>query len=194
MAFDLKALPRQLLFWSGHCLLNAAPSCAIACIYLKYWKRPEALLAMGWAVLAFILFFSFLTSFKGPLTQSGHTLCRAIRAGVKFRMIVSLASLPLFVAQPLTYLVPDLWSGFLATWIFHQIEQLIGSPSTMASTFDMILDRPTFAGVFSIAIIQGLIISLFMFLFSFFAVLVIQRREREKMWTAVEASGHPANE
>lgn len=194
MAIDLKAFPRQLLFWSGHCLLNAAPSCAIACIYLNYWKKPEALLAMGWAVLAFILLFSFLTSLKGPLTQSDHTLSRAVRAGVKFRMIVSFASLPLFVAQPLLSLVPDLWSGFLATWIFYQIERIIGSPATMTSTFDMMVDRPTFAGVFAIAIIQGLIISLFMFLFSFFAVLVIQRRERAKIYAAVEANGYPANE
>jgi len=196
MAIDLETLPRQLRYWSGHCLLNAAPSFAISCLYLSYWEKPETVLAMGLAVLSFIILFSLLTSLKSPLSQSNHTLSRAVRAGVKFRMIVSLASLPVYLFPSFISLVPDLWSGLLATWISQQIELIISDPPTMASILDKMaeMDHPTFARVFAVSIIQGLIISLFMFLFSFFAVLVIQRREREKIYAAGDASGYPASD
>jgi hypothetical protein len=181
MSIDLDALPRQLRYWTGHCLLNALPSGVIACIFLKYWKNPEALLAMGSAVIAFILLFAFLTSIRGPLTQPDHTLNRAIRAGVKFRKAVSLISLPLLI-PPFTFLVPDLWGGLLAAWLTLQAAQLIDNRTPMAASLDRLVEEPTFTSVFATTMFVGLFISFFMLMFSFFAVLVIQRRERAKLY------------
>ncbi len=187
MTIDLDALPRQLRYWTGHCLLNALPSAVIACVFLEYWKKIEALVAMGLAVMVFICLFSFLTSIRGPFTQSDHTLNRAIRAGVKFRKVVSLISLPLLI-PPFTFLVPDLWTGLLATWIIHQAEQVFGPPSMMISVVDLMVEKPTFLIVFATTMIGGFLISIFMLMVSFFAVLVIQRRERAKMYPIGHAS------
>jgi len=191
MKLDLDVLPRQLRYWTGHCLLNAFPSVIIACVALEYLKEVQALVAMLWAVIVFIFLFAILTSIRGPLTQSDHTLSRAIRAGVKFRKVVSLISLPLLV-PPFTFLIPDLWIGVLATWITLQVEHLFGPSATMISLLDLMDEKPTFLRVFATAMVSGTLISLFMLMISFFAVLVIQRRERAKMYRVWHAHGGAA--
>ena len=167
-----------------HCVVNALPSFVIACVHLDLWRNPDALKAMGAAVLAFILAYSLLTSIRGPLTQSDHVVSRAIRAGAKFRLVISIASTP-FAPFPGAFVcVPDLWCGFASVFIFQQLLRLSGTPPGIVQVIDRLLEKASFNDIFTIAIIQGLVISMLFFTISFFALLFIQRRERMKMYAA----------
>lgn len=193
MTIDLKAFPRQLRYWGLHCLLNALPSFIIASVALDYWTNPVALKAMGAAVLVFILLYSLLTSLKGPLAQSDHVVSRAIRAGAKFRMVISIASLP-FVAIPgAAVCTPDFWCGFAAILILQQLMRLLGDPLGTTPLLDRTGTEATFKEVFATTIVEGMIISMILFTFSFFALLFIQRRERAKMYASASTSGYPSS-
>ena len=69
MNFDSFVFPRQLRYWSLHCLLNAAPSLGIALGWLGLWKSPSAVAAMFTAIATFIVLYATLTSLRGPLTD-----------------------------------------------------------------------------------------------------------------------------
>jgi len=174
--------------------MNALPSFVIACVHLEYWKNPNALLAMGAAVVPFILACSALTSIRGPLTQSNHVLSRASRAGVKFRMVISIASLPFVPFPGAAAYAPDLWCGFASLFIFQQLLRLSGTPLGIAPVLDRLFDKASFSDIFAVAIIQGMIIAMLFSTFSFFALLFIQRRERAKLYATAGAPGSPADE
>jgi hypothetical protein len=193
MSIDFQALPRQLRYWSIHCVINALPSFVIACVHLDLWQNPDALKAMGAAVLAFILVYSLLTSIRGPLTQSDHVLSRAIRAGAKFRMMISIFSTPFAPFAGAFVCVPDLWCGAAAIFILTQLLRLAGGPLGATPLLDRLSQNASFNDIFTIAIIQGMIISMLFFTISFFALLFIQRRERMKMYAA-GMNGCPSNE
>jgi hypothetical protein len=71
------AFPRQLRYWTLHCLLNALPSLGIALGWLGLINSPAATAAIFSAIATFNLLHAVLTSLKGPLADKRHPLSRS---------------------------------------------------------------------------------------------------------------------
>lgn len=168
--------PRQLRFWAFHSSLNALPSLCIALGYMQLWDNPPAVAAMLCAISTFILLYATLTSLPGPLANGDHVLSRSLRLGAKIRGWISVLSL-LLMWPPAVIFTPDFWCGLFATNVFNHLAGLAGFSSSFGGNI------PSDAGsgflpVYTVTLLEGLILSFLLMLISFFSIIFVQARDR----------------
>jgi hypothetical protein len=176
MTLDPSRLPGQARYWTLHCCINALPSFIVATAYLKMIHQPVAVVAMLLAVLTFIGIYTVLTSIEGLFSNPESLLSRALKAGVKFRLVISLVSLPLLLPSPAAFLVPDVWAGMLALGVVNWCGNFLG----FSNMIDPSGGSAPGLAVYATTMIEGIVISFMLFMISFFALLYIQSKERKK--------------
>ncbi len=169
---------KNLLYWTLHCSLNALPSFSIALFFVGLVKSPPAIAVMCCAIATFVLLYALLTSIDSSLARRDHLLARAMRVGTMIRAWLSgLSLIPILTNSP--QFSPDAWCGFAALWLLEQ-----GSRSLRFRT-------PNWSGtedvgnlwwVYSATMLEGFILSLFLFTFAFFALVVLQARARRQLF------------
>ncbi len=159
---------RQLRYWTFHCTLNALPSFCIAMIYLGFWDKPAAVMAMLLAITTFIFLYATLTSINGPLADQNHILARSLRLGTKIRAWVaglSVCAIPTLAGVLFT---PDYWCGVAATIVFRWMND-----STNNSDF---IVSGRLADVYLTTLIEGFFLSILLFIISFIVVIFLHTR------------------
>ncbi|MBX3741106.1 MAG: hypothetical protein KF712_08960 [Akkermansiaceae bacterium] len=185
-------LPRQLRFWSLHCTLNALPSLAIALGWLGLWQSGHAILAMVSAIVSFILLYTLATSLIRPLADDGSILSRALKLGTKIRVWISVTSLPAIATGGGAFFTPDFWCGFGASAIVRSLG-IFSSTGRLPGVFKPEPPRigdASFGLVYLTTMLEGLLLSMLLFMLSFFCVILLQRRDRKMAC----ASGSPVGE
>jgi len=177
MKIDPSRLRGQARYWGLHCSVNALPSFIVATFYLQMVKDPLALIAMILAILTFVVGYTLITSIDGLFSDSDSLLSRALRIGVKFRLVVSLASLPFLLPTAAVLFVPDVWAGMLAAGVVNAVGQYLGGSVQLIGPTDS--GAPMLA-VYLTTILEGLILSMSLFMISFFSLLVLQMKNRKK--------------
>ncbi len=179
MTFDPAVFPRQLRYWSLHCLLNAAPSLGIALGWLGLWKSPSAVAAMFTAIATFILLYATLTSLRGPFTDPTHILARSLRLGAKIRAWISGISILILPTGIFMAFTPDYWCGLLSIALLNGAGRFLGmtgpffTPNPDSATAN-------FLPVFATTLLEGFILSFLLLMISFFALIFLQMRDRKK--------------
>lgn len=169
--------PRQLRFWTFHCVVNALPSFCIAFSMLGLQNSPTGIAAMLAGIATFILFYATMTSIPGPLANRGNLQARSLAAGTKIRswFVGSCALLALFQV-PLG--LADLYPGFFAAEIAEQAFEVVNSGRPVAS----LGSHSSFLHVYTVTIIDGMILSFILLTISFVSLMVLQRKERRKFF------------
>ena len=177
MTLDRSRLRSQARYWGLHCSVNALPSFIVATCYLQMATKPLAILAMLLAILTFVVAYTVITSIDGLFTDPESLLSRALKIGVKFRLVVSLVSLPFLLPTAAALFVPDVWAGMLAVGLVNGAGQLLGGGGAMVGPTE---GSPPMLAVYATTIIEGLILSLSLLMISFFTLLVLQMKNRKK--------------
>lgn len=172
----LSVFPRQLRFWTFHCCLNAAPSFVVALFFLGLVSNNEAIIAMLCGIGSFILFYATLTSLPGPLSDERNILSRSLKAGAKIRSWIAGLSL-LSVFTPAITISPDFWCGNFAV---KMVESLIGYFRSGFSVARM--EHAGFLEIYLTTIIEGCFLSMLLLMISFFAVMLLQAKERRRVF------------
>lgn len=188
MTFDPAVFPRQLRFWTLHCLLNAAPSLGIALGWLGLWRSTPAVVAMFTAIATFILLYAALTSLRGPLTDPGHILARALHLGTRIRAWITGLSLLVLPTGVFMVFTPDYWCGMLAIGLLNSAARHLGMAGPFFSP-DPAAATSGFLPVYATTLLEGFILSFFLLMISFFALIFLQMRDRRK---AFAGAGSPA--
>ena len=176
--------PRQLRFWTLHCVVNALPSFAIALCCLQLSENPVAIFAMLCGIGSFIALYATLTSLPGPLSDDRNILSRSLKAGAKIRSWIAGLSL-LTVFTPALMISPDFWCGNIAV---SMVESLIGYFRSGFSIERM--EHAGFLKIYLTTILEGFILSFLLLMISFFAVMILQAKERRKAFRGPDfASG-----
>ncbi|WAC20386.1 hypothetical protein OVA24_03210 [Luteolibacter sp. SL250] len=187
-----EVLPRQLRFWSLHCTLNALPSLAIALGWLGLWKSGVAILAMMSAIVSFILLYAVVTSVVRPLADGDSILSRALKLGTKTRSLISGGSLLAVTTGMGVPFTPDFWCGFGASVIVDSLRTIaeIGAFPAQFEPDVPRLGNVSFGSIYLTTMLEGLLLSMLLFMLSFFCVILLQRRDRKMAY----ASGSPVGE
>jgi hypothetical protein len=161
--------PRQLRFWSFHCVMNALPSFGIASFYLRLWKNPPALVAMASAIGVFVLLFAVLTSLPGPLSWPDHPLSRALNKGTRIRSGIAAFSLLGLLQEGWIGFMPDLWAGMIAVSATNPMFNR-GFESAEMNTNQIL----------AVTLVEGFVITFSLVAISFFVLMAQQWRGRRK--------------
>lgn len=184
MKIDLSRLPGQARYWALHCGINALPSFIVAVAYLQMVKHPSAVAAMILGILTFIVGYTILTSIDGSFSDSSSLLSRALKVGVKIRFVISLISLPLLAPTPAALFVPDVWAGMLAVGAVNWLGGVIGAGSGLIGGSSGLIDldggETPFFAVYATTVLEGMIISFMLMMLSFFSLLVLQAKQRNR--------------
>jgi len=179
-----KNFPHQLRLWTLHGLLNAAPSVAFAVGWLKLGTGPAglpALAAVATAVYVFVLGGACLTSLPGPLSTPGHALQRALRHALTARNCLVCLTLPLVLSQRTLLFIPDLWCGGIAMVAFVALCKALGLEPGPLDELDFLnFAHAGFFPIFSIALLEGLLLSLLVLILTTVVLLVVQLRDRRR--------------
>ncbi len=186
----LKRFPRNLGFWSLHGVVSALPGFCIAMWLLKLSENRFALVAMLSALLTTIFVITALTSIWPSLTQWRTLPSRGLRVGLVLRAICSGASFMVIITvlatngrdgNPILIALPDLWTGLGAVVSITAISDFFGIRDPLSG----IMGSPeslSFAMIYLIALINGLILCFLIFIVSFVSMLVLQIRDRKKLY------------
>lgn len=182
---------RSFGFWSLHCVVSALPGFCIAMWFLEFWKNPVAPLAMLAALFTFIVLTTCLSSLSGTILKWKTLPSRGLRVGLILRAICSGASfliLGVVLAadgrngNPILMILPDAWTGLGAVLAVGQLSSPMGYGFTPADLLFGGGGNLGFSTIYLIALIDGLIISFFIFIASFVSMLVLQIRDRKKLY------------
>jgi hypothetical protein len=177
MPFDSTIFARQFRHWLLHCLVNALPSLAIALGWMQLIRFPAAVLAMFAAIGTFVLIYSLATTLLAPLHDPGHLLSRALHLGTRIRAWISAISLLVVPTGVFTMFTPDYWCGLGAIWSVN------GTVSILTRSNDSFFDwesGPGFLATYLVTLVEGGLLSFLLLMISFFALVVLQTRERRK--------------
>jgi hypothetical protein len=180
----LTVFPRQLRFWAFHGVLNALPCLWIAWGPSGFWKDGPSVVAMLSAIVTFFLFLATLTSLHGSLFTEGHLLSRALKLGVRIRTGMALISLiPLAITKNGPEFILDSYCGIAA---------LIASCYMILPGFsinDLAYGPPTgqYLIIFATTILTGLMLSFFVLMTSFFALIILQARDWKKLFASADS-------
>lgn len=167
--------PRQLRFWTFHCIVNALLSFCIAWSMLDLKDSPTGIAAMLAGIGTFILFYATVTSIPGPLAHRGNLLARSLAAGTKVRScLVGISLLLSFALGP--SLMPDFFCGLLADDLVKNASYTVSSGYAMTS----IGSSSSFLHVYTVTIVDGMVLSIILLTISFVSLLVLQGKERRK--------------
>lgn len=175
----LAVFPRQLRYWTLHCLLNSAPSFCIALITLQMWQSPRAIAAMLCAIATFILLYAATTSAIDPLANEKHVLSRSLKLGTKIRAWISGLSLLVVWIPPTVFWAPDFWCGFLAASLTDNLMKTAGGMEYFFSG----AARADFLPIYMTTMFEGFILSFILMMISFFAVICLQARDRKRLFS-----------
>ena len=178
----LAAFPRQLRYWTFHCMMNSSPSFCIALITLQLWKSPAAIAAMLCAIATFILLYAVFSSVIEPLADEQHVLSRSLKLGTKIRAWISGLSL-LVVWTPAMSITPDFWCGFISVALTNFLFKSAGGSGNFFEPNGVNIGFPP---VFITTLVEGLILSFILFMISFFAVIFVQARDRQRVFAVAE--------
>jgi hypothetical protein len=170
---------RQLRYWSFHCLLNAMPSLGIALWWLELWQHPSAVAGLFAAIATFILLYATLTSLPGPLTDPSQPLSRALRMGAKIRGWISALSMLLLPTGILMIFTPDYWAGLIAIGLLNSVVRFFGSDQPFFDS-DTTSNTAGFFPVYLTTMLEGILLSFFLLMIAFFALLAVQAMDRRK--------------
>jgi len=200
----LSVFPRQLRFWTFHCCLNAAPSFVIALVLLDLWRSPSGIAAMCCGVATFILFYSVVTSIGTPFSVEFGISARALRAGAKVRSFLGAIAFVAFVIQlsatkvgvgsgvekifSIGYLA-DFYCGMMANRI---LEEFVRIMKPLVLQFGFGKGTIGFFEIYLTTLIEGVILSFLLILISFFALIVLQSKERRKFLQSADFRGESA--
>lgn len=191
MTFDPAVFPRQLRYWSLHCLLNAAPSLGIALGWLGLWRHPSAVAGMFAAIATFIGLYAFLTSLRGPLTDPTHVLSRALRLGAKFRAWISGLSCIAVPTGVGIMFTPDYYCGLLSIALVNGVARFLGVSGPVFQPDRGDSSTAHFLPVYATTLVEGFIISFLLLMIAFFALIVLQTRDRRKAFAGMQGTGSP---
>jgi hypothetical protein len=171
--------PRQLRYWSLHCFLNALPSLGIALGWAQLIRSSTATAAMFTAIATFILLYATLTSWITPVADRSRLLFRSLDLGLRIRAAISVFSLFGLTDKNHLIFLPDTWCGFAAgfsvDWLSRKFGygrlNLNGSHSDSVSGFIQI---------YATTMLEGLILSFLLLMISFFALIILQAKDRRK--------------
>ncbi|WP_200392924.1 hypothetical protein [Roseibacillus ishigakijimensis] len=182
-----KRFLRQLGFWSWHCAINALPSFLIAGFGGQLFDSPLATGAMVTGVACFIMGYTLLSMCLPALGNRQHLVGKALHLALRFRLVISLASLGPFLAMALEpqtsqalLFVPDYWAGFAAGLSLSLIVD-ITSPATLES----------FSYILAWTLLEGLILSLGLAMVAFFCLLGLSKQAGNRGFTS--CAPRPAN-
>ncbi|MGJ8724692.1 MAG: hypothetical protein ACSHYB_09055 [Roseibacillus sp.] len=170
----------QFHHWGLHCAICAAPSFAIAGLYLGFFGSPVNTAAMLFGVTAFILAFSAISTFWKPLHDPNHLLSRALRLALKIRFAVSAISLLLILStmsdggrdpREIITFVPDYWAGMLALTILNYSGGFFGFTEVIPTSGN-------FLTTLIWTLLEGGILSFALFMLSFFCLLFVSARQK----------------
>jgi hypothetical protein len=176
----------KLKFWALHCVISALPSYLIVMVWLKQAANPTAHLAMLAAIATFVIGYSVLTSLPGPLTRKDTLLSRALRVGLILRMICSIITTLAVPTGIFLLYTPDFWCGNLASTAVAKLFELLGHEAYIAG----FMGRGSavhgvqiaFMEFYLVTLLEGLMLSLMLFIFSLIAVVILQMRDRKKFF------------
>lgn len=191
MTFDPAVFPRQLRYWSLHCLLNAAPSLGIALGWLGLWQHPSAVAAMFSAIATFILLYAFLTSLRGPFSDPDHLLSRALDLGARIRAWISGASVLVLPTGVFMVFTPDYWCGMASIGIVNGAARLLGASRPVFQADIDGSNSASFLPVYATTLVEGFILSFLLLMIAFFALILLQMRDRRKAFAGVAGTSHP---
>lgn len=178
----------KLRFWTVHCLINAVPSYLIVMVWFDQWENPVAHLAMVSAVLTFIFGYAVVTSLPGPLRNKKSIFSGALKAGLAIRAVFSSWTLVFVQLGPLMLFTPDFWCGQLANAIVAYGFDAMGEQASLAAWLDdrgptENLPLPGFLEIYLTTVMEGLILSFMVFIFSVMAVVILQRKAVRKLYS-----------
>lgn len=176
MKFEWQRFPRQLKYWGMHCVINALPSLIIACWLLGLWEKPAAVVAMLLAIATFVLVYAGVTSLDGPISDKQSSVSRALKLGARVRLVVSLVSLVVMLCGGFLFL-PDFWAGMYSVSAVNWIAAEMGHQSPVVGEGGV--GHPM--AVYFATMIEGGMISAMLLMVSFFALIVMQIRNRRKL-------------
>jgi hypothetical protein len=179
---------RQLRHWTFHCLINALPSLIIAAVWMKLGKNPTALAAMFAAIATFIFLYATLTSLQGPLADDSHLFSKALGLGTRIRLWISGLSLIIVSAEEMLMFVPDLWCGMLSLALLNGAAQWLNPGSNAFRFMDGNSTTQGFFPVYATTLLEGFILSFILLMISFFALILIQIKNRRSHFTATRQS------
>lgn len=172
-----KSFPGKLRFWALHCIINALPSYLIAVVWLELWPIAHAHLAMLAALCTFIIGYAVLTSWVPVFREGRNLFTRALKVGLGIRTLISCLTAMAIPLGPLLLFTPDVWSGMAANWIVSEVlgtsplAQRTGGSSSLVSEVG-------FLEIYATTILEGLILSFMLFIFSFIAIIILQMLDR----------------
>jgi hypothetical protein len=163
--------------------INALPSYLIAVVWLGLWGSMSAQLAMLAAVVTFILGYSVLTAWWPALREDKSIFARALKVGLAIRVFISVITV---IAVPFgiwLIFTPDYWCGQIAVGIIGWLYEQAGLEATLGSRYndgyvDGTLQQPGFMEVYLATLLEGLILSFMLFIFSFLSIIILQMRDR----------------
>ncbi|MCP5537469.1 MAG: hypothetical protein H7A51_14700 [Akkermansiaceae bacterium] len=183
--------PGQLRYWSIHCGLTALPS---FCIALTYFNTLASIAAMLAGVATFVMAYTAVTA--SPLYGKIHggLVGRSVRLGTRIRMIISLVGLPLLIpligldidtAEPAPTMVftADFWFGYAALLITAIGGQFVGLDFN-----SVVRDSapPGFLFTYLTTIVEGLLISVSLVLIAFFSLIILNARQKRRVWQPMD--------
>ena len=176
----MKRFFHQLGFWTIHGTLLALPSFLIAGVWLDLFNSPAGIAAMLAGALPFLFGFTALTTFAKPFRDPQHLLPRALRLALFLRIgcVLLFASLslkaPIFLSA-----IPDLWAGVGAAITIGWINEQFG----YGTLLDFVSIPPLL--VFFCTVLEGILLSFFISLLTFFCLLFLNRKDAKKWQTNI---------
>ena len=191
MTFDPAVFPRQLRYWTLHCLLNAAPSLGIALGWLGLWHHPAAVAAIFTAIATFVLLYAFLTSLRGPFSNPTHILSRALWLGAKIRAWISGLSCIAVTTGIGIWFTPDYYCGWLSISLVNGAARFLGASGAVFQPTADGAGAPDFLPVFATTLLEGFILSFLLLMIAFFSLIVLQMRDRRKAYAGMAGTDSP---
>jgi hypothetical protein len=179
--------PRQLRYWTLHCLLNALPSLAIALGWAQLIRSPTATAAIFTAIATFILVYATLTSWLRPAADRSRLLFRSLDLGLRIRALISILSLFALTDKDHLVFLPDTWCGLAAGFSVNWLGRKFG-----ASGLNLNGRHPEsvsgFLQIYATTLLEGFILSFLLLMISFFALIILQAKDRRKAFVPAELS------
>ncbi len=172
----------KLRFWAIHCLINALPSYLIAVVWMELWGSSNAQFAMLAAVLTFIFGYSVLTSALPIFREDGSLFSRALHVGLIVRMVISVITVIAVPLGPLLMFTPDLWCGQFANNVVAWVLRVDGLMARTEGLRGEVLGKVGFFEIYLTTVLEGLILSFMLFIFSFIAIIFLQRKSVKNLY------------
>lgn len=174
-----KCFPGKLRFWALHCVINALPSYLIAVVWLGLWPVAHAHWAMSAAVCTFIIGYAVLTSWLPVLREGRNLFTRALKVGLVIRTVISCLTVFTVPLGVFVLFTPDYWCGQISVNIVARCYDLMGLEATLGRRVDAVAMQTGFMEIYLTTVLEGLILSFMLFIFSFMAIIILQMRDRK---------------